>query len=65
MFYMFDDVSILDRVGEIYFDKFDPMLYEFSLFDNVKHDPQGYENKQVIVNYSQETNEGFLEYCSP
>lgn len=48
MFHIFGDAPILDRVGEIYFDKFDPILYEFSFFDDVKHDSYGYDNKWVI-----------------
>ena len=65
MFYVFDDAPILDRVGEIGFDKFDPMLYEFSLFNDVKHDSYFCDNKRVIVDNSRRTNEEFLEYCSP
>ena len=65
MFYIFDEAPVLDIDGEIFYDKFDPMLDEFSLFGNVKHDSQEYDKKWVIVNYSQEANEKFPKYCFP
>ena len=45
LFYIFYVVLILDRVRENSHDKFDPMLDEFSLFDNMKHDSHDCEKK--------------------
>ena len=41
------------------------MLYELSLFNDLKHDSHVCGNKWVIIDNSRRTNEEFPEYCSP